>query len=221
MRNEASAPPAPLPEGQDDLVKRAFMDCISVEAGELREEALRRLEEKTPSVAKEVRQLLHILDEGVWAERISQFAPELVVSQADAEPPLASQAIVEAGNSVWLQGQEGAKAILNPTSETPLAVSRELQSQLKSPSECERYRFDGEIARGGMGAILKGRDTALGRHLAVKVLLPEHGAKPDNFQRFIDEAHIGVQQQQPGIVPPYDDAHLSAKRPSFTTHIAH
>jgi hypothetical protein len=30
-----------------------------------------------------------------------------------------------------------------------------------------RYRIDGEIARGGMGAVLKGRDPDLGRDVAV------------------------------------------------------
>ena len=33
----------------------------------------------------------------------------------------------------------------------------------------DRYQFLGEIARGGMGAVIKGRDTDLGRDLAVKV----------------------------------------------------
>src|SRR5262249_21726927 len=38
----------------------------------------------------------------------------------------------------------------------------------------DRYQLFGEIARGGMGAVLRGRDRDLGRDLAVKVLLEKH-----------------------------------------------
>ena len=83
-------------------------------------------------------------------------------------------------------------------------------------AEESRYRIDGEIARGGMGAILKGRDTDLGRDLAVKVLLDEHKAKPAVIQRFIEEAQIGGQLQHPGIVPVYELGQFQDERPFFT-----
>src|SRR4051812_22351455 len=42
----------------------------------------------------------------------------------------------------------------------------------------DRYRLDGEIARGGMGAVLRGRDMDLGRDLALKVLLEKYANRP-------------------------------------------
>ncbi len=71
----------------------------------------------------------------------------------------------------------------------------------------DRYQLFGEIARGGMGAILKGRDAVLGRDLAVKVLLEAHNNKPNLVRRFVEEAQIGGQLQHPGIVPVYELAH--------------
>lgn len=44
-------------------------------------------------------------------------------------------------------------------------------SEMPTGKGDSRYQLHGEIARGGMGAILKGRDTDLNRDLAIKVLL--------------------------------------------------
>ena len=57
----------------------------------------------------------------------------------------------------------------------------------------DRYQLSGEIARGGMGAVLRGRDVDLGRDLAVKVLLEKHADRPEVARRFIEEAQIGAQ----------------------------
>jgi len=97
------------------------------------------------------------------------------------------------------------------------------QAPLLKPSSSEipklrtdgRYRVDGEIARGGMGAVLRGRDTDLGRELAIKVLLDSHKDKPDVIQRFVEEAQIGGQLQHPGIAPLYELGQFKDKRPFF------
>jgi hypothetical protein len=78
-----------------------------------------------------------------------------------------------------------------------------------------RLQLLGEIARGGMGAVLKGRDPALGRDLAVKVLLESHREKPDLIRRFIEEAQIGGQLQHPGVVPIYELGTFDDRRPYF------
>ncbi|HWE37391.1 MAG TPA: tetratricopeptide repeat protein [Isosphaeraceae bacterium] len=83
-------------------------------------------------------------------------------------------------------------------------------------TEAGRYQLFGEIARGGMGAILKARDPDLGRELAVKVLLERHRDNPDFLRRFVEEAQIGGQLQHPGIVPIYELGAFADRRPFFT-----
>jgi len=74
----------------------------------------------------------------------------------------------------------------------------------------------GEIARGGMGVVLKGRDPDLGRDLALKVLREDLGDDPQVLRRFVEEAQITGQLQHPGIVPVYGIGLLEGERPYFT-----
>jgi tetratricopeptide (TPR) repeat protein len=67
-----------------------------------------------------------------------------------------------------------------------------------------RYPVFGEIGRGGMGAVLRGRDPLLGRELAIKVLRDEHAGRPDLVRRFVEEARVGGRLQHPGVVPVYE-----------------
>ena len=95
---------------------------------------------------------------------------------------------------------------LNPLSaEMPVIADRPTRIQLL-----------GELARGGMGAVLKGRDPDLRRDLAVKVLLESHRHKPDLVRRFVEEAQIGGQLQHPGVVPVYELGTFGDLRPYFT-----
>ena len=75
-----------------------------------------------------------------------------------------------------------------------------------------RYQLLGEIARGGMGIVLKGRDVDVGRDVAVKVLLEKHRDNPEMVRRFVEEAQIAGQLQHPGIVPVYELGRLPDAR---------
>jgi tetratricopeptide (TPR) repeat protein len=73
-----------------------------------------------------------------------------------------------------------------------------------------------EIGRGGMGMVRRGRDPALGRELAVKVLLPRHQGDAGLERRFVSEAQITGQLQHPGVVPIYELGEFADRRPYFT-----
>ena len=85
-----------------------------------------------------------------------------------------------------------------------------------APVDAGHLELLGEIARGGMGAVLKGRDPDLGRDLAVKVLLEAHKDKPDLIRRFMEEAQIAGQLQHPGVVPVYELGAFADHRPYFS-----
>jgi serine/threonine-protein kinase len=98
---------------------------------------------------------------------------------------------------------------------SPLIDSRAPDAGL-APGGRGNYQVMGEIARGGMGVILKSHDTDLGRDVAMKVLLPEHAQRDMVLQRFVEEAQIGGQLQHPGIVPVYEMGLMPDQRPYFT-----
>lgn len=68
------------------------------------------------------------------------------------------------------------------------------------PAAAEGLALGEEVARGGMGRIVAGRDLALDRPVAVKQLL---GESPQLLARFAREARITAQLQHPSIVPVY------------------
>src|SRR5262249_370414 len=110
-----------------------------------------------------------------------------------AEPPRSS--LEASQRPVLLKEAEGESGdIVRPKS-----------AAMPTPEQTgDRYQLQGEIARGGMGAVLRGRDVDLGRDLAVKVLLEKHADRPEVARRFIEEAQVGAQLQHPGVVPVYD-----------------
>ncbi len=79
------------------------------------------------------------------------------------------------------------------------AIRRFLPEELLAE---KRYAIGGQIARGGMGAILDAQQTAIDRTVAMKVMLGS-GDESDVL-RFIDEAKITGQLDHPNIVPIYE-----------------
>ncbi len=71
-----------------------------------------------------------------------------------------------------------------------------------------RYENRGEIARGGMGAILEVLDTELRRRLAMKVAIGTDGEDSARTEalldRFLEEAQITAQLDHPGVVPVHE-----------------
>ena len=63
----------------------------------------------------------------------------------------------------------------------------------------QRFVLEGEIARGGMGAVLRAVDCDLRREVAVKYLLDQ--SDPRKQARFVEEAQITGQLEHPNIVP--------------------
>lgn len=82
-----------------------------------------------------------------------------------------------------------------------------LRSQLPV-SSAERYTIQREFARGGMGRILVATDTAVGREVALKEVLParssQPGPDPEIMERFVREAKVTGQLEHPNIVPVYE-----------------
>ena len=64
-----------------------------------------------------------------------------------------------------------------------------------------RYSIERELGRGGMGIVLLARDVALDRPGAIKLLPPHLAARPDERERFLQEARTAAGLSHPNIVP--------------------
>src|SRR5213082_2886861 len=64
-----------------------------------------------------------------------------------------------------------------------------------------RYSIERELGRGGMGIVLLARDVALDRPVAIKLLPPHLATRPDERERFLQEARTAAGLAHPNIVP--------------------
>ncbi len=80
----------------------------------------------------------------------------------------------------------------------------------------DHYVFADEIARGGMGRILRARDRRLGREVAIKENFVKHGI---NARRFEREARITARLQHPSIVQVHEAGVWPTGEPFFSMQL--
>ena len=80
-----------------------------------------------------------------------------------------------------------------------------------------RYRFEKELARGGMGVVNVVYDQDLGRISAMKVLPADAAAQHRNFREFVSEARLTAQLEHPNIVPIHEIGALEESGCPFYT----
>lgn len=132
-------------------------------------------------------------------------------------PPSQTQAEVVAGqidgtdSSLAKAGVDG-DVTLQPAARPGQKSVRELLSHRTRKDG--RYIIESEIARGGMGTVLRAVDCDIRREVAVKYLLDQ--ANPDKKRRFLEEAQITGQLEHPNIVPIHELGVDSRKRLFFS-----
>ncbi len=141
---------------------------------------------------------------GIREEDLEGGLFEAFRAPADESVLNAIERLHGAGSSILLR-EAGEDA-------SPVLLRRDQEDAAKDDS---RYQILGEIARGGIGVVYRGRDKDLNRDVALKVLRPEFAGREDVIQRFIEEAQVGGQLQHPGIVPVYGLGLQADGRPSF------
>jgi eukaryotic-like serine/threonine-protein kinase len=154
------------------------------------------------------------------------LCPRCLLGAGLASDALSVDRAGDVGATVSLNGSRGVLETMSATlGAVPRVLLRDTDAGLDPPlvrpdrgtcDDSSRYRIDGEIARGGMGSVLKGRDPDLGRDVAIKVLREDLRGNADMVRRFVEEAQIGGQLQHPGIVPIYELGAFADRRPFFS-----
>ena len=170
-----------------------------------------RLLAEHPAIAEQLRACLEVTQ---LAERVADGSGAARGQRPDAAVlPLASSLL-----STWNYGDGPPSRVHlhDLADDEPLVRPRCPEMPATPEGSWGRYQLQGEIARGGIGVVLMGRDVDLGRDLAIKVLLESQRDNPEVVSRFVEEAQIGGQLQHPGIVPVYELGACPDRRPYFT-----
>lgn len=79
----------------------------------------------------------------------------------------------------------------------------------------DRYRVIQRIGKGGMGEVYLAEHVAIGRQVAVKILLGNLQEKPDLAKRFLQEARTASKLRHANVVDIIDFGHVDPRTPFF------
>jgi serine/threonine-protein kinase len=197
----------------EDAEVARVLDAYLAELEAGRAAAPERLLAEHPAIADQLRACLQVLH---LAERVADDGSgQGSAARSDSMAvPLARSVL-----SSWNYGGGPAPQIRLhdlANDEQPLLRPRSPAMPATPAGGWGRYQLQGEIAHGGMGAVIKGHDVDLGRDVAIKILLESHRGNCELLRRLVEEAQIVGQLQHPGIVPVYELGACADRRPYFT-----
>jgi serine/threonine-protein kinase len=109
---------------------------------------------------------------------------------------------LEAIDDAFATAASSARQVDGPADTVPYQGGAAGRNGMRAPAG--RYRLGAEIARGGMGVVLRAYDAVLDRDVAVKVVHPDLAGSPEALLRFVREAQLAGRLQHPGVAPVYD-----------------
>jgi len=131
--------------------------------------------------------------------------PARAAAPGEAAAQLAAAVASPADGEAVAATVAAAPAVATPAG--PPLKSARAEAPVVDPSH---YQFLGEVARGGIGRVLRARDLRLGREVAIKELLG--GAERARFRR---EAELTARLQHPAIVPVYEAGRWPSGEPFY------
>ncbi len=154
-----------------------------------------------------------------WLERVERGETADFEGLLATHPGLAGE--LRELHATWKEIGEAADSASipeDPGAGSAFAAAR-LQALAARSGSFGRYAVEREIARGGMGAILRVWDGDLRRHLAMKVVLEggeTSSVRPKALARFLEEAQVTAQLDHPGVVPVHELGLDAQDRAYFT-----
>ena len=130
-----------------------------------------------------------------FAERLRRGETPTVAEYAEAHPELADE-IRDVFPSIQMMEQLALRRQQQRTAnQSPPGAA------VSDPERLGDYRILRRIGQGGMGIVYEAIHESLGRHVAVKVLLPQLAVSEQHVARFVREAQAAARLHHTNIVP--------------------